>query len=102
MKTLFFLSLTLAACRLYSQDYPLTRHLSPDADAIYHFNLAALTGKVCWSHLTAPIPAPQHNTDNHELAALLRDPDHAGVDMSHELYVVTKDNATSLLIHLTD
>ncbi len=88
MKTVFYLSLTLAACRLYAQDNPAWRHLPPNAVAIYHLNLAALTAKLSYEVLTAPIPPPQHNTSNRELVAILRDPAHAGIDLSHDLFIV--------------
>ncbi len=88
MKTVLYLSLTLAACRLYAQDDPAWRHLPPDAAAIYHFNLATLTAKLPWEVLAAPIPAPQQNTSNREFVAILRDSGHAGTDLDHELFII--------------
>ena len=110
MKTLLYLSLTLAACRLFAQPpNPAWRHLPPDAAAIYHFNLAALTDKIPWYALAAPIPAPQHNTNNRELVAILKTPDIAGVDVRHDLFIIQsgtgpKDTAetTSFLFQLAD
>ncbi|HXO75240.1 MAG TPA: hypothetical protein VN824_08405, partial [Puia sp.] len=82
MKTLFYLSLTLATCRLYGQQpanaethspatiaaasaqNPLIRHLPPDACTIYHFNLPVLRTRVSLQQLTERIPLPQKNTYN--------------------------------------
>lgn len=105
MKTFLYLSLTLAACRLFAQPLnPAWRHLPPDATAIYHFNLAALTDKIPWYALAAPIPAPQHNTNNRELVAILKTPDNAGVDVRRDLYIIQNggDSTTSFLFELID
>jgi hypothetical protein len=117
MKTLLYLSLTLAACRLFAQTpdapwprllpNPAWRHLPPDAAAIYHFNLAALTDKIPWYALAAPIPAPQRNTNNRELVAILKTPDKAGVDVRHDLFIIQsgpQDSAKtiSILLRLAD
>jgi Domain of unknown function (DUF4836) len=110
MKTLMYLGLTLAACRLFAQSpNPAWRHLPPDAAAIYHFNLVALTGKIPWYALAAPIPTPQRNTDNRELVAILRTPDKAGVDVRRDLFIIQsgrspKDTGetTSFLFELDD
>jgi hypothetical protein len=106
MKTLLYLGLTLATCRLFAQPTnPAWSHLPPDAAAIYHFNLAALTAKIPWYALAAPIPAPQSHTTNRELVSILRRPDNAGVDVRHDLFIIDQpDNGktTSFLFELVD
>ena len=113
MKTLFYLSLTLATCRLYAQSpapvgaqslarteiqspalvgtalaqNPLIRHLPPDACSIYHFNLPVLRTKLSLQQLTGRIPLPQKNTYNRELAAILREPGRAGVDTTRDFFL---------------
>ncbi|MBS1662535.1 MAG: DUF4836 family protein [Bacteroidetes bacterium] len=107
MKTLLYLSLTLAACRLSAQS--LIRHLPPDACAIYHFNLPVLRTRMPLSQLTERIPLPQANTYNRELAAILREPGRAGVDTTQDLFLTEVNgrgrdslHTTSLLVHLSD
>lgn len=111
MKTLLYLSLTLAACRLSAQSLPtapaaaqsLIRHLPPDACAIYHFNLKVLQTKIPLQQLTDRIPLPQKNTSNRELAAILREPGRAGVDTTRDLFIAeTTDSTTSLFVYLAD
>src|SRR5882757_6025416 len=110
MKTLFYLSLTLATCRLCAQSQnPLIRHLPPDACSIYHFNLPVLRTKLSLQQLTERIPLPQKNTYNRELAAILREPGRAGVDTTRDLFLTeTKGQGRdslrtmSLLVHLVD
>ncbi|HTI91420.1 MAG TPA: hypothetical protein VL727_12580 [Puia sp.] len=108
MKTLFYLSLTLATCRLYGQN-PLLRHLPPDACSIYHFNLPVLRTKVSLQQLTERIPLPQQNTYNRELAAILREPGRAGIDTTLDLFLTESNGqgrdslrTMSLLVHLVD
>jgi hypothetical protein len=86
MKTLFFFCLTLATCRLYSQDTSLFRHLPPEADAIYQFNLPVLTSKLGWQELADKIPLPQKNTSARELASILKEPFRAGVDPGRAIF----------------
>ena len=116
MKTLFYLSLTLATCRLYAQlpatasaQNPLIRHLPPDACSIYHFNLSVLRTKLSLQQLTERIPLPQKNTYNRELAAILREPGRAGVDTTRDLFLTESNGqgrdslrTMSLLVHLVD
>jgi len=117
MKTLLYLSLTLAACRLYAQppapvttappaaapqkassaevapaQNPLIRHLPPDACGIYHFNLPVLRTRLPLQQLIERIPLPQQNTYNRELAAILREPTRAGVDTTCDIFL-TETNA---------
>ncbi|HEY6900785.1 MAG TPA: hypothetical protein VI233_09090 [Puia sp.] len=117
MKTLLYLGLTLAACRLSAQPIPaappaaqpLIRHLPPDACAIYHFNLSVLQTKMPLSQLTERIPLPQPNTYNRVLAAVLRDMSRAGIDTTRDLYITETNgmgrdslHTTSLLVSLLD
>jgi len=123
MKTLFYLSLTLATCRLYAQSpapvpanvatasapNPLIRHLPPDACSIYHFNLPVLRTKLSLQQLTERIPLPQKNTYNRELAAILREPGRAGIDTTRDFFVTESNGqgrdslrTMSLLVHLAD
>lgn len=120
MKTLFYLSLTLATCRLYAQPpapivvqspapNPLIRHLPPDACSIYHFNLPVLRTKLSLQQLTERIPLPQKNTYNRELAAILREPGRAGVDTTRDLFLTETNGlgrdslrTMSLLVHVVD
>ena len=127
MKTLFYLSLALATCRLYAQSpapvgtqylarvesaqlpNPLIRHLPPDACSIYHFNLPVLRTKLSLQQLTERIPLPQKNTYNRELAAILREPGRAGIDTTRDLFVTESNGqgrdslrTMSLLVHLVD
>src|SRR6202000_2971590 len=106
MKTLLYLGLTLAACRLFAQPTnPAWSHLPPDAAAIYDLNLKALTAKIPWYALAAPIPAPQHHTANRELVSILRRPDNAGVDVRHDLFIIVQTDScktTSFLLELVD
>ncbi len=126
MKTLFYLSLTLATCRLYGQPAntegqsiatiatapapnPLIRHLPPDACSIYHFNLPVLRTKLSIQQLTGRIPLPQKNTYNRELAAILREPGRAGVDTTLDVFLTESNGqgrdslrTMSLLVHLAD
>ena len=87
MKTIFF-CLTLATCRLYAQhqDTLALRHLPPDADAIYRFNLPVITSKLSWQELADRIPLPQQNTSARELAAILKEPFRAGVDPGRDIF----------------
>jgi hypothetical protein len=109
MKTPIFFCLTLAVCRLYAQDTSLFRHLPPDASSIYQFNLPVLTAKLSWQELSGRIPLPQPNTNNRELAAILREPERAGVDLQRSFYLTETDgtgrdtlHTLSLLVHLAD
>lgn len=96
MKTLFFLCLTLATCRLYAQDTTLLRHLPPDAVAIYHFNGNVLTFKLPWQDLADRIPLPQPNTHDRELAAILHDPAAAGIDIGRDIFLIEAPGPDSL------
>src|ERR1700754_4463087 len=109
MKTLLYLSLTLAACRLSAQPEPLLRHLPPDACSIYHFNLPVLRTRISLQQLTERIPLPQKNTYNRELAAILREPGRAGVDTTRDFFLTEANGqgrdslrTISLLVHLAD
>ncbi|HEY4062777.1 MAG TPA: hypothetical protein VGM30_12800 [Puia sp.] len=91
MRSTLLLCLTLTTFRLFAQDNPLFRHLPPDATGIYQFNLPVILSKLSWQELAERIPMPQQNTFAPEIAAILREPDSAGVDIGKDLFLVESD-----------
>lgn len=87
---------------------PLFRHIPPDAQSVYQFNLPVITTQLNWQDLAATFLVTKPNKPLHESANLLKDPAQAGVDITQGLFVAVKapsaDSAgyTVLILHLTD
>jgi Domain of unknown function (DUF4836) len=93
-----------------AQDNPLFKHISPDANAVYHINLPLILSKVSLKDAMARIPAPkQGNSRGQEIKDFLKDPSTTGVDINGDILVTSSnpdflDSAgyTTVILHLSD
>jgi Domain of unknown function (DUF4836) len=104
------LALALVCNDSSAQDNPLFRHISPDANSVYHINLPLLLSKVSLSDMMARIPAGKHGkSKNQEMMEFLKNPSMTGVDINGDVLITSsnpdfRDSATytTLILHLTD
>jgi hypothetical protein len=64
------------------------RHIPPDAEQVYHINLAALGSKVSWNDISGMIPQPKSESDQ-EMMKYVKDPSLSGIDFHQGLIVAS-------------
>lgn len=88
---------------------PAFRHIPPDAEQVYHINLAALGSKISWDDISGLIPPPKSAGDQ-EMMKYIKDPSLSGIDF-HQGFIIAaghlNKNADSpsyvtILVQLTD
>ncbi len=107
---LAILTMALIAKDSSAQDNPLFRHISPDANAVYHINLPAILSKVSLADMMARIPPAKHgNGKSEEIMQFLKDPNWTGVNINQDLLVtasnpdfVDSPSYTTVILHLAD
>jgi len=67
---------------------PFFRHIPPDAEQVYHINLAALGSKISWDDISGLIPAPKSASDQ-EMMKYIKDPSQSGIDFHQGFIVAT-------------
>src|SRR5690242_3479581 len=63
------------------------RHIPPDAEQVYHINLAALGSKISWDDISGLIPPPKSASDQ-EMMKYIKDPSLSGIDF-HQGFIIT-------------
>lgn len=85
------------------------RHIPPDAEQVYHINLAVLGSKVSWDEISGLVPAPKSESDQ-EFMKYVKDPSLSGIDF-HQGLIITSSHldkntdspaCLTILAHLVD
>ncbi|MBN8856606.1 MAG: hypothetical protein BGO55_23850 [Sphingobacteriales bacterium 50-39] len=69
---------------------PFFRHIPPDAEQVYHINLAALGSKVSWDDISGLIPPPKSAGDQ-EMMKYVKDPSLSGIDF-HQGFIIASSH----------
>jgi len=88
---------------------PIFRHIPPDAEQVYHINLAALGSKISWDDISGLIP-PSKSASDQEMMKYVKDPSLSGIDF-HQGFIITSSHLSkstdspaciTILAQLTD
>src|SRR5690242_16103654 len=69
---------------------PFFRHIPPDAEQVYHINLAALGSKISWDDISGLIPPPKSASDQ-EMMKYVKDPSLSGIDF-HQGFIISSSH----------